>query len=234
MPDWAEEVCVRWRQTLDDLADDPDLAIGRLDWPTKLAVFKRHVAARSRVSWNSLRAWGVAASVAMHHAEPILGQEVRPTAAWVLSRLQTPSQAGRVFRAVADLLARHGCTWRELDEFFALRNSLCELDMRYGQLYPAGIHMELANAGLLTDRLVDESAIEAARHAAPGNGRARLRGHWISVLARQKQPYYCDWTSIMGAQETLDLGDPFVREAKWQSNEIPQRSRRPVPPLDRI
>lgn len=54
MPDWAPEVCRRWRRVLEQLSSDPTSLAGSLDWAIKLALFKDHLK-RGRGSKRRLR-----------------------------------------------------------------------------------------------------------------------------------------------------------------------------------
>ena len=54
MPEWAPEVCRRWRRVLEQLASDPASLSGSLDWAMKLALFKGHLK-HARGSKSQLR-----------------------------------------------------------------------------------------------------------------------------------------------------------------------------------
>lgn len=232
MPAWAPEVCARWRQVLETLEAGPEAAVGLLDWPTKLAIFKHYVGAHSGFEWDRLGVWGAVASGACRALANKSGDEVRLRSRRIKSCLDRPSSAARELRELSRVLDAHDYSWDEIDAFVALRNDLCELDVRYGQLYPKGIYVDLEEQGRLCDGLVDGAEIEAAKRRAPGQGRARLRGDWIATLANREQRYYCDWSSIMSLDEHLDLGDPFASDAVWVPTErLPLRRRFP-PQLD--
>jgi proteasome accessory factor A len=53
MPDWAGEVCLRWRRVLEQLASAPEALATSLDWAIKYALF-RDRAKRRRVPWSRL------------------------------------------------------------------------------------------------------------------------------------------------------------------------------------
>ena len=123
------------------------------------------------------------------------------------------------------MLDEHGLDWDELDTFHELRNQLCELDLRYGQLYPRGIYLDLEKAGQIRDGILEPGQIEKAIDRAPTEGRARVRGDWVRRLADSNDNYSCGWTHISGKSKYIDLGDPFVTEADWRSSERSQTSR---------
>jgi hypothetical protein len=53
MPDWAPQVCERWRRVLDQLESDPVTLSTSLDWAIKYALFQDRVS-RSGSSWDQL------------------------------------------------------------------------------------------------------------------------------------------------------------------------------------
>lgn len=53
LPEWAPLVCREWRSVLEALAGSPLSLFKKLDWPLKLALFKRHVE-RKGMSWGEL------------------------------------------------------------------------------------------------------------------------------------------------------------------------------------
>ena len=234
MPEWAQDVCAKWRRVLDQLESDPKGLIGSLDWPTKLAVFKQHVNARSSLSWSSLPVW---TSIAMRVSRALTTKtEVWPRAdsRQVKAILGTKGAIARLLKNLTGMLDEHGLDWDELDAFQDIRDQLCELDLRYGQLYPQGIYLDLEKAGQIRDRILQPAQIKAAIERAPTAGRARVRGDWVRRLAKSNGNYYCDWTCITGNSNYIDLGDPFVTEAEWRASKKDQtlRNRSDEPDLD--
>jgi hypothetical protein len=216
MPDWAEDVCAKWRSVLEQLETDPELLVGSLDWPTKLAIFKRHLRAHSSLSWSSLAVWS---SVAGRISRALATEDEnwpRVTSRQVKDKLETKGAVTRLLTNLTSMLDEHGLDWDELDTFHAIRDQLCELDLRYGQLYPQGIFLDLEQAGQIRDRILGPAQIEAAIDRAPAEGRARVRGDWVRHLAASKRRYRCGWTRIAGKEDYIDLGDPFVTAAELQ------------------
>lgn len=225
MPDWCEEVCVKWREVLFDLEADPEALIGSLDWPTKLILFKQHLRSRSSLSWNSLAVWtSVASRVSRALATPE-DPWPRVTSCRVKTILNSGGAIAQVFRNLSGMLDEHGLDWDELDSFHDLRDQLCELDLRYGQLVPRGIFLDLEQVGEIRDRLLDRAQIAAAIDRAPAEGRARVRGDWVQLLAGSNMIFTCDWTRINGGKKTIDLGDPFLTKADWKHRAIRRKVR---------
>jgi len=226
MPAWAADVCEKWGSVLDQLEADPEGLIGSLDWPTKLAIFKRHVNAQSSMSWSSLPVW---TSVAMRVSKALSDKTnswPRVSSRQVKDILETRGPVCRLLKNLTSMLDEHGLDWDELDAFHDLRDQLCELDLRYGQLFPRGIYLDLEHAGQIKDRILEPAQIEAAIERAPSEGRARLRGDWIRRLAKKREKYYCDWTCITGNSRYLDLGDPFATAVDWRESSTVQPMRR--------
>ena len=213
MPEWAADVCAKWRSILDQLEADPGNLIGSLDWPTKLAVCKQHVRTHSSMSWSSLPVW---TSVALRVSRALATEDERwprANSRQVKAIIETKGAVARLLKNLTGMLDEHGLDWDELDTFHVLRDQLCELDLRYGQLYPQGIYLDLERAGQIRERILEPAQIEAAIERAPAAGRARVRGDWVRRLAPGDGQYFCDWTRITGKAEHIDLGDPFVTEA---------------------
>ncbi len=219
MPEWAEEVCNKWRQVLNDLESSPEGLVGSLDWPTKLALFKEHVRSRSTLSWNSLPVWS---RVALRVATALATETEhwpRPDSRQIKSLLGTKGAIAKLLDNLTSMLDQHGLDWDELDTFYNLRDQLCELDLRYGQLYPRGIFLDLEAAGGIRGGILEPGQIEKAIDRAPLEGRARVRGDWVRRLATSNGKYYCSWTRIAGNSKYIDLGDPFVTHADLHTRE---------------
>lgn len=228
MPSWAGDVCARWRSVLWALEEDPAALAGTLDWPTKLALFKQYTRAHSLLDWDSLPMWTEVASTA---SRTLIENEVpvrQLDSNLVKKALDSIGPAARVLKTLTHKLSRHGYGWDELDVFWTLRDELCELDMRYGQLYPHGIFLDLEAAGETRGRVLQPGQIEAAMERAPEAGRAQVRGDWIQRINNPDDEYRCSWTHIKGKGRFIDLGDPFVTEATWQPREARRRKDLPM------
>ncbi len=224
MPEWAEEVCTRWRRVLDDLESGPGTSlVGSLDWPTKLALFKEHVRCRSDLSWSSLPIWTSVASKISSALSSTTGDRPRISGDQVKKLLATKGPIARRLNYLTSMLVEHGQSWTDLEKFYELRDQLCELDLRYGQLYPRGIYLELESNNAIRDRILDPAQIDAAIDCAPGEGRARVRGDWVRRLAKGNEKYHCSWTGIGGQGERIDLGDPFVTSAEMQQVDVERK-----------
>lgn len=215
MPGWAEELTGHWRSVLDRLERDPRDLAGWLDWPTKLEIFERYVASQSTLSWDSLLAWTKAVEqAAASFGEPRRGP-ARFTAEQLKRCLAGCGETLDLFGQPGADAGTNALDWNDYPQFLRLRDELCELDLRYGLLYPGGLYSDLEAAGCMKGRLIAADDIERARDRAPEPGRARLRGEWIKRLAG-REGYGCDWAWIRGRSQYLDLGNPFATEACWQ------------------
>lgn len=226
MPTWAEEVCIKWREVLVKLEDNPVDLIGSLDWPTKLALFKQHVKTRSTLSWGSLVVW----TKIVARVSKAFATETEPwsrvNSMQIKSLLRNKGETARLLKGLTRTLDKHDLDWTELDAFQDIRDDLCELDIRYSQLYPRGIFIELEKAGQIRDGILVAGQIEEAIDRAPVEGRARVRGDWVRLLAKSPDKFSCDWTGILGEKVYLDLGDPFVTQATWQTRTERERPQR--------
>ena len=222
MPEWAPELCRRWRAVLDALAANPESLVGELDWPTKLALFRQHTRRRGTIPWEALPIWE---DVLARAAQALDLASDKLHLRWIRAALRPHRETALTLQRLAEPLADQGCDWRDLDAFLALRDELCELDLRFGQLYPRGIYLQLEDAGTLAPGLLRPADAEAAQERAPEPGRARTRGDWIRRLAGDGNAYLCDWASISTADRRLDLGDPFLTAAEWQPKQSTGRQR---------
>lgn len=216
MPAWAEEVCTKWRATLADLEASPELLVGKLDWPTKLAVFREYVRTRSDLSWSSLTVWTNVASRLSRALTNFEDPWPRVSCQQVDILRESKGQSARLVKTLSQALKKHDLDWSQLDAFQNLRDELCHLDIRFGQLHPRGVFQNLQDAGEIRGRILNSGQADEALDRAPDLGRARVRGDWIRHLASQHESYSCQWTGIRSESKYLNLQDPFVTRAAWE------------------
>jgi proteasome accessory factor A len=98
---------------------------------------------------------------------------------------------------------------------------LYEIDMRFGQIYPASLFQSLDEAGVLHHRVPDVDAIDEAVSKPPADGRARIRGEVVARLGRDANGAQCGWDTVRDAasKRMLDLSSPFASREEW--NDIP-------------
>jgi hypothetical protein len=101
----------------------------------------------------------------------------------------------------------------------AWRAELCELDVRFAQVYPrGGLFDTLDAAGVLRHRVEGVGDIERAVSVPPAEGRARIRGDVVARLATHGSWLLCGWDRIRDplARRELDLSDPFAERESWR------------------
>lgn len=205
VPDWTQEVCREWRTMLDLLEEAPDSIVTTLDWGIKLALFQRRTERRG-FDWQRRDEWS--RMLAQHaEASPIdslsdlrrdlLGVDLP----WSLPIFPSSGRA-------------HGSRTPKpegYDAVLALRNELCEIDSRFGQLHTQGIFAALDRAGLVNHRLPRIHAIEDAVQHPPDHGRAKTRGDAIRRLQDRRGELRCDWKAIYDCFDrvVVDLHDPY-------------------------
>jgi proteasome accessory factor A len=209
MPAWAAEVCLRWRQVLNQLEDAPGSVDQALDWGIKLALYASH-ARRLGLRWKEL---------------PFLNKVVEQVAA-AISPGDNPENPVSIEHAIGanhpmpkevaaiePLLKSQGCEWEDLRTVLGSRKEFFEIDTRFGQLGPKGIFQSLDLAGVLNHQITGVDNIEQAMEEPPADGRAQVRGQVIQRLAGTGHAQ-CDWRCIVNFDEgkILDLSDPFIRE----------------------
>jgi hypothetical protein len=117
-------------------------------------------------------------------------------------------------------------TWEGMQPFMGLRQELCELDMRFGQL-GTGIFATLDQEGVLAHRLSGVDNIEQAVITPPEGCRAKLRGTWVQQLAGNRTWYVCDWQGVWNKREgrLLDLSDPFATDSQWRNDQEEEKGQ---------
>ena len=95
---------------------------------------------------------------------------------------------------------------------------MCEIDLRYGQVYPPSVFHSLDDAAVLRHRVVSPDEIARALAAPPAEGRARIRATVVKRLASQCDGSTCTWDAITDAatMRTLDLSNPFAETEAWR------------------
>jgi proteasome accessory factor A len=218
MPDFAEEVCVMWRDALGKLEHGPGSMADSLDWSIKFALFGNH--ARSLgIRWDELDCLNQVIERATKALEPLResGKNLSVERAVTLKRAM-PEQV----RALEPLLHARGLGWDDVRTLLSHRQSLFELDWRVGQLRPNGIFEMLDSAGALNHRIEREENGGAdnggqAITELAGAGRAAVRSKVIQRLSGAEN-VQCDWQSIVDFDKglVLDLSDPFIKEeGQW-------------------
>ena len=218
MPPWTGAVCERWRQVLEQLETDPEALSRSLDWPIKLGLFKRYAETRFGLAWDQVNVW----SQVVEHVHQFLSDRNKDVKvvdnAFVSGALGNRSSiVGRKLKRLSRVLGEHGLKWEMLDAFYQLRLNLRELDVRFGQLWPEGIFLNLERAGVLRHQVLPEGAYESAIENPPAYGRARVRGECIRRLAAERQRYTAAWDKISGGDRWLDLSDPFEQRERWKT-----------------
>jgi proteasome accessory factor A len=231
LPPWAGEVCGLWRRTLGRLDDAPESAATVLDWAIKHRLLgdraaRRGVPFERFPFFNSL----VRRLNAALDGSLAVGRDVR------LGLLAGPdSPMPEVAAEVGAALAARGLAWDDLERFLKLRDELCQIDTRFGQIGPRGIFSELCRRGVLDGGVSGIDGIEAAMSSPPAAGRARIRGETIRRLSGQIGAC-CGWQGVFsGDGSSLDLSDPFAATEIWTAPHAPPEPRgEPLPdvPMD--
>ena len=177
MPEWAPEVCQRWRIVLEQLRGAPEAVATTLDWGIKYALYAGH-ARRRGLPWTALPLWNAVM--------------IELAAAWRRHDLVEPMTYEAVCAAegsIADDVARlasmlrdHDLAWEDLKAFMALRQELFEIDTRFGQLNGKSIFVALDRAGVLEHHIDGVEDVDRAVVQPPAVGRAALRGRFVREL----------------------------------------------------
>ena len=214
LPDWAPDVCRRWRTVLASLAEDPMLLARTIDWPIKYSIWK------AQTKKIDLQADGKDLLAQLREAavKTAYGGAAPP-----LEQLLGPSSP--ILAKVAELnvaLRKRGLKWTQLKSLADDRSRLSEiLDIRFGILGD-GIFDALDRQGVLAHRLLENERIDRAMKDAPPGTRARLRSQAIKDLAGRSGAA-CSWEAVMDKERgIMDLGDPRQQSACWRSPDLPK------------
>ena len=215
MPPWAEEVCVAWRRVLDSLRAGPDSIGTTLDWSIKLPLYMDRVRRRG-IAWDSLPKWNYVLTTLCAAIERT---EYRRTPLQLEFVLGKESPIRPQVDQLNSYVAGNGLSWDGLGRILSLRQELCEIDMRFGELRGNGIFAALDRAGVLTHHVDGIDGIESATTQPPRNGRAHWRGEFIQKFTDQNHRFRCEWDFIWDRFENrlLDLSEPFPPKPEWRS-----------------
>lgn len=212
MPDWAGDVCVRWRAMLDALEDGPESVAAVLDWAIKLNIFRGHCRERG-VAWDLLPVFSEAAYLMVSEGvvPPRSVCDEESVAAW----LSVPPPVRPT--AVRTHLVRHGLNWEQLLLFLAVREELFEIDRSFATLGSRSLFRKLEAAGLLDHQLDIGISTEAAVDQPSSCPRAVLRGDAVRELAGQGHECLVNWSYVLDHtnRQELRLGDPFAEAGNW-------------------
>jgi len=154
------------------------------------------------------------AFIAARHADDTAAQEVLRTWREVLEALERdPMSLHRRLDWVAKLTLIEAYRARHDVELGDPRVAM--LDISYHDLSPeTGLYHLLLRQGRM-DRLVDDAAIEAARHSPPPHTRAALRARFITAARASGRDYTVDWVHLKVnefASRAVLCQDPLVWE----------------------
>jgi hypothetical protein len=101
------------------------------------------------------------------------------------------------------------------------RAEMCEIDLRYGQVYPSGLFDSLDHAAVLRHGVVSADEVDRALTTPPAEGRARIRASVVTRLAHQCDGSTCTWDGVTDAAtlRTLDLSNPFIETEVWRGQD---------------
>lgn len=214
LPPWAGDVCARWRAVLDDLEQGTAQAATALDWAIKLPLYRERARLRG-FDWDALPAWSdIIARMRLAWVRSSRGTEPFQVEAALERDSPIADEVAKLTRQVH--AARRG--WEELPRLLALRDELCEIDLRFGQLGDDGIFNRLDAAGLLTHHVDGIDRIDVAMTEPPNVRSAQRRAQLVRELAPHGHRYHCDWVCVRDHHEEryLDLSDPGA-EPTWST-----------------
>ncbi len=214
-PPWAYEVLHHWRQTLEDLKQDPLRLADRLDPYCKLLIYG-HELRRAGYTWLELHA-ALASLTDLRKRYPV--DVVR---ALLAENPLSLAMEGRALHARAALDARASLPGT-LDRLrFAVR--LQALELNYHEL--DGLHDRLATAGQFRSVVLTREEVETATQEPPMGGRAAVRSRFIKDC--RETGWVCDWRYLYhGATKTfVDMRNPFAGEVKTEKVESLGAKRR--------
>jgi proteasome accessory factor A len=215
MPPWAEQCCALWRAVLDRLEDGAPAVASTLDWAIKYALFRDHVQRRG-LAWEALAPCTYAAG---HLAEALARKRQSPHALCAAMVGDARGPLATEVRRLTPHLRAHGLEGTSFATFLDVRQELCEIDLRCGQLGDSGIFACLDTAGVLAHHVAGVDNIERAMTDPPAVPRAQLRGALVRELSGKRERYSCDWEGVWdcSAQRMIDLRDPFHVTPQWRA-----------------
>lgn len=233
MPAWAGDVCLHWREVLDQLEDAPGSAAKTLDWGIKLALYSNY-ARTLGMKWDDLGFWNESIDKLSAALDARKGGGKAMTLEQAMGARRTmPAEVAEL----EPLLRARGFEWDDLKALLKRRQQFFEIDTRFGQIGPRGIFETLDASGALNHHVCGVDNIEHAMKEPPASGRAHIRGKVVRRLAGSGRAQ-CDWQSIVDRRpeggQVLDLSDPFAGEEVWRplslveasSGEFPRNSSR--------
>jgi hypothetical protein len=215
-PDWTDDVCRRWRGILDALSRDPMETVGKLDWTTKLALYRDRLERAGFTEDEQARCNEVRERVeAAPPEEQDPGGAKQPHPARL--HKATTWYDGNKLRMAHREAERAGMSMDQLQRFDLVRSQLFEVDCRFAALGDEGIFETLDCAGVLSHRIVSDEEIARAMVEPPQDTRARRRGRAVTELAdAAEEESHCGWTYVVHGGRQLALHDPLRHDVEWE------------------
>ena len=218
MPAWAVIAVSRWETVLDELASGSAALEQKLDWAIKRTLYLGH-ALRRGFAPEAIAAWNRVLDAVAHPNPASFTDDDAAHEALCRALFSSNGLRREANSRQRTLAAELGLEMKRLPDFLQLRQELCELEVRFGQLGPLGIFRALDEAGCLEHRIpeVSAAAIAGAVTEPPPSGRARVRADFIRAHAGQSD-HFCEWSVLWKRPGKMqDLSDPFISEAPpWE------------------
>ncbi len=206
-----DEILRLWEETLDRLADRPQLLADTLDWVAKKSLLDQAVLAVG--NWKTFFAWGrvLRAAGSECAASARSASELLRLAPWYRRR-----RARRLLDS-QDLERGEFTAYRDL--YFQAQN----IDLRFHELGASeGYQRQLEDAGLI-DRMTDDETVLRAEDTPPPDTRARVRGYYIAESAKPEH-VIASWNEIelLDPPRHVPLPDPFFSRVPTDTDDSDQ------------
>jgi proteasome accessory factor A len=195
-----------WTEILDRLDENPGALSAQLDWAIKKRLMDEYIL--ERTNWLKFSQWGTVIEKLRELAEdPVDFSD------YSFDGLQRVLSGSR-FEILETMAERLKLDTEEFQFFYDLYYEIKKMDFRFHEISSEGGYYDWLSEEEMVRKLIRDEELELARTTPPRYTRANIRGHYVSMCARQHYDMQIGWRKIKNRtlKKTILMDDPFHHE----------------------
>jgi proteasome accessory factor A len=195
-----------WTEILDRLDENPGALSAQLDWAIKKRLMDEYIL--ERTNWLKFSQWGTVIEKLRELAEdPVDFSD------YSFDGLQRVLSGSR-FEILETMAERLKLDTEEFQFFYDLFYEIKKMDFRFHEISSEGGYYDWLSEEEMVRKLIRDEELELARTTPPRYTRANIRGHYVSMCARQHYDMQIGWRKIKNRtlKKTILMDDPFHHE----------------------
>lgn len=213
---WMKMVTIRWRQTLDELREDPGALTQKLDPFIKMKLYCGMLAKQGLELKEFSRYCGAICFLQSH-----IGSEELPKRG--LREFFRDRIPFVTFMLLEERIEKQRLSWANLRRAVGVWQTMLITDLAYHEIGDQGLYWRLQASGAVNSKLTEAGAVIRAMTEPPEGTRAKLRSEAIRELITEEGAT-ANWSQVMSPKRAKVFHDPFAKEVEWVP--VPQKTKR--------